>query len=105
VSVYSTLFFHGPTSNGETLYTVPSGQTVVVRDLEVYNFSGVTIAEIQVQLGVSGSTSGVLAFCNNVLASTCAQWTGRSVVPAGLSLVAFSTGSNFSMLVSGYLLD
>jgi hypothetical protein len=105
VAIYSTRFFHGPATNGQTLYTVPVGMVVVVRDLEVYNFSGAVINQVQVQLGISGTTSGVLAFVNNVPASECAQWSGRSVVNAGEELVAFSTtAGNFSMLVSGYLL-
>lgn len=103
--IYSTRFYNGPATNGQTLYTVPAGFVVVVRDLEVYNFSSSAIVQVQVQLGVSGSTSGVLAFVNNVASQVCAQWKGRAVVNAGESLVAFSTGSSFSMLVSGYLLS
>jgi hypothetical protein len=104
VSVYSTSFFVGPHSGaGANVYTVPAGQTVVVRDMECYNGgSSATIVEIGTTMPGSGYTP--FWHLEALGATTWAQWQGRVVMASG-SITVATGGATCYFTVSGYLLS
>lgn len=102
-AIYSTLIFHGllPAS-GAVIYTTPQDQTLVVRDIEVYNGDS-SDRSPNYQVDVSGN----LAVFWSVQAPSSAwrQWQGRVVIPAGAGLFGFGGGSGLvQTVISGYLL-
>lgn len=103
MTTYSTQFAAVTLSanNFTNLYTVPAGDVVVVRDIEVY--FGVPTSIFNFQVGAPGSTT-IAWYIANPASNTWQQWGGRVVVPAGQSLWAYSVASSTQLIVSGYLL-
>jgi hypothetical protein len=104
LSVYSTLFYHGtlPTNALTVIYTVPAGQTVVVRDVELLISAANDLFNLQVN--VSG-TLAVMWYVAQSPATTWHQWSGRVVIPSGGELEAYSALGADQLVVSGYLLS
>lgn len=104
MSVYSTLFFRGslPVNALEQLYTVPATMTVVVRDMEMLTSGANDL--FNVQIGTSGATT-VMWYLSQLPAATWHQWQGRTVIPPGQSLYAYSAQGAAQLVVSGYLLS
>lgn len=84
-----------------SLYTVPTGDVVVIRDVEV--FVGVTTSIFNLQVGSPGSTF-IVWYLSSPAASSWHQWQGRTVVPAGQQIWAYSAAASLQVVVSGYLL-
>jgi hypothetical protein len=105
LSVYSVrLGYATVTPSGAILFTVPSGRTVVVRDIEASN-SGSATSSLNVALVVSGSGNvGNVLVLQNVAAGAHTQWEGRLVLNAGDELAAGATAGSFFLVVSGYSL-
>jgi hypothetical protein len=101
--VYSTQFYAGRTGQGETpLYTVPSGNVLVLRDVEIY---AATSSDIQFALAVGAP--GIVShlwFVNPLKAGEWAQWQGRSVLDTGQLLIAVAGEAGVEVTASGYLL-
>lgn len=105
MSVYSTQFFLGAMpANGTVIYTVPTGYTVVVRDIELYNGSAGP-GGCSVQIRVSGALEAVIFLAPDMGANTWAQWQGRAVLNVGQELASGAGASGFLGVVSGYLLE
>lgn len=104
MSVYSTQFFCGAlTAGSQILYTVPTLQTVVMRDLEAYNGSGAT-STLTISVYRSGSFKALIANVPNLAGGLGFQWTGRAVLNPGDELEANPPGTGWTLLASGYLL-
>jgi hypothetical protein len=100
---YSTRFWIGqlPTAWG-SLYTVPAGYVVVLRDMEFTNY---TASALTVSLAVETSgTGGVYLYTASVPANAHVQWTGRTVMDPGDVLQGLSSSGGLAALISGYLL-
>jgi hypothetical protein len=105
VSIYSTLLYSGDAPSGLTnAYTVPANQVVVVRDLELYNSTGASIA-LSVSRSVSGVTQSYVYVTAGLAAHTWQQWTGRAVLDAGDVLQVSTGAAGVYFHVSGYLLS
>jgi hypothetical protein len=103
LSTYSTLLAHGVLQAAvTTLFTVPDGQTCVVRDLEVITFSGAP-ASFAFSLTVSGLNSPIYNVAETVNAQAY-QWSGRVVIPGGGTLMGVCTTPSNGFTASGYLL-
>lgn len=85
-----------------TLFTVPSSDVCVIRDME--QFTGGAADLFNVQISVSGSLS-IVWYLSSAPASSWHQWTGRVVVPPGGLIQAFASNANDQLIVSGYLLS
>jgi hypothetical protein len=103
VSTYSTRFFIGamPTAQG-VLYTVPAGFTVVLRDIELYQYSGGS-GLYYLAISAAGSNAIVYAVTAAPTASSY-HWDGRVVMNAGDELLGQAAAANNQVVVSGYLL-
>lgn len=105
MSVYSTQLYAGEAPSGLTVvYTVPSNQVAVIRDIEAYNASAGSLA-FSISVEVSGSTKAFVWVQGSAGAGTWSQWRGRAVLPTGDELAVSTGGSGIYVLVSGYLLD
>lgn len=104
MSVYSTLLATFNTTTAQvTYYTVPAGTTVVIRDIEATDFSGVANT-LFIQIGVTGFTQTVIEPQTSA-SVRWVQWKGRLVLPAGGILQSASSSAGHSVAVSGYLLS
>jgi hypothetical protein len=104
VSVYSINLFTGLPPGGDgVVYTVPVNQVVVVREIDLLNYSG-EVASTQVQVTVPGSGSATLVFENELANLTTYQWQGRAVIPSGSTIVFSATYQEVQALICGYLL-
>lgn len=104
MTTYSTKFFAGPYTGAggpQTVYTVPTGFVVVVRDIEFFSSNA---DSFNVQGGPPGSTA-VIWLSRLSSAGTWAQWGGRSVLNAGDVITVYSGSTGGQFYVSGYLLS
>lgn len=102
-SVYSRQFFIGILPpNGTVIFTVPASQTLVLRDIELYNGSG-AVGGCSIQCRVSGALQSVLFQAFELGADNWAQWQGRAVLEQGQELASGAGAPNFYAHVSGYL--
>ena len=103
VATYSArLGYATVTPSGAVLFTVASGITCVVRDIEASNVGG-AVASLNVALVVSGvGNVGNVLILQNVAAGAHSQWEGRLVLNAGDQLAAGATAGSFFLCVSGY---
>lgn len=101
--VYSTQFLAIPQLTAEETYTVPSGQTAVIRDIDCCGQGSGTAGAL---LGFfpAGISPGVFLFVPEVDEFEVQSWRGRAVLRAGDVLVAYPTAGVMSVHVSGYLL-
>lgn len=105
MTVYSTAFVSRscPTTL-TTVYTVPTGYTAVVREIDIFNFSGGP-GEYSVYLTVSGLSTSCLFSIAALANQATAQWQGRAPAPAG-SFLQFIGGSALAQVfIGGYLLS
>jgi|SRR5215469_8484987 len=102
MSLYSTQFYKGPVggSTSMPLYTVPAGNVVVLRDLELF-LSSAGLFNLQL---VGSGASAIVWYISGASANSWHQWQGRTVAHAGDTIQAFCDGSGSLLLVSGYLL-
>lgn len=101
-AIYSTLFaeLELPVATQQLLFTVPAGQVMIVRDIDVYSN-----ATPPCNIGFSGTGAAVIfAFFNFTAAFTSLQWQGRQVFPAGSQLNGRASSAAMWCRVSGYLL-
>lgn len=106
MSIYSTQFFCGTIPSGSTIvYTVPTNDVVVVRDMTLYNASS-SVGPMNVGIYSPGGSLLVVLFEEPSLAAfTSSQWTGRSVVNGGQTLRVGAGGGVTGLgIISGYLL-
>lgn len=101
--VYSNLLYaSSPAANTvTTAFTVPSGVTCVLRDIEIYNGSAST-AGVNVRINVSGFGNTVVYGPDALLSGAWSQWEGRVVVPAGGTIQVFATEASVQFTLSGY---
>jgi hypothetical protein len=102
--VYSQRLFevHGLAGGATLTFTVPSGYTAIVRDIDLYSSPTLSNAEIY----ISGS-SGQTFFYASVAATTkdSPQWRGRQVLYAGETMTIYNGASeSWDVTISGYLL-
>lgn len=100
-AVYSTQFASGvQTGAGSgTLFTVPSGYLVVVRSIQIFQYTG-TAETFQIADG-----SGVsIATAISPGAPWQLDWDGRAVLNAGETIEFSTGGGGWTYRVSGYLL-
>jgi hypothetical protein len=104
LSVYSTSLFTGYLPQGTaTIYTVPTTNTVVIRDIEVWNGSS---ASAGINFGVLVSGFYGIIWLLNLNEDVWAQWQGRAVCPPGSQIQAYGGGqTTIRACVSGYLLS
>jgi hypothetical protein len=104
VSIYSVRLFAGQLGTVDaTLYTVPTNNTVVVRDVEMYNFSNASVS-FAFSASVSGTTQHWLQHVTGTAVQTD-QWTGRVVLESGDLLIGHCTSTSNYCYISGYLLS
>jgi hypothetical protein len=101
-TVYSKRFFQGsiPTT-GITAFTVPPGQTLVLRDLEVYNPDSL-VAHLNVVVGLPGSQTTALFI--EAQPGLTTQWQGRVVLNENEDIVLAASSATTQAVLSGYLL-
>jgi hypothetical protein len=103
VSVYSTRFFQGVcTTAGIVAYTVPAAQTVVLRDVEVWN-PDAAVQHVLVAIGAPGHLATALFLLGQPGATT--QWEGRVVVNGGEEIFVSSGSPDTQAIICGYLLS
>jgi len=98
---YSHRLFSGsvPAGSQTTVLQVPNGETVVVRDLEV--FLGTPDTLCNVQAGPTGSF-GIIFYSAANTGSSYQQWQGRVVLEEGDELALYSSSTGTLMYISGY---
>lgn len=104
MTTYSTQLFSGELSAAANVYVAPSSNTIVVRDVELWN-AGSAAADIAVNLmSPSGSYVAGIITAKAVPANGTAQWDGRVVMLPGQMLFANATGWPIGIVISGYTL-
>lgn len=100
--IYSERIFGGALGLADTaLYTVPAGGTVVLRDVEAYNYSA-AVASLSLSVLVSGINNHCLQLpLPAPIQST--QWQGRIVLMAGDVLQGHVTTVQNFIYISGYV--
>ena len=99
--IYSTRFIDNPSLSVGDSYTVPTGYTAIVRDID---------AAIGVNLGAFefrfvGTGAAVLwVWSGPSSAGESAQWRGRQVFYEGEAFGFFASGATFGYSACGYLL-
>ena len=83
-----------------TLYTVPAGYTVVLREIDAFTPDTVPTP----LFCIMGSVPATFVLLNPGSGPSSPQWRGRLVMPAGETLELSLAGGNWRMFVSGYLL-
>lgn len=105
MSVYSTQFFLGTLAVAvQTLYTVPAGMTVVVRDIELSQ-GGTGPAVVTIWGQTVPGAQAYLVRQSALAPNVVFQWQGRSVLQSGQTLQAFCNAANTELWISGYLLS
>jgi hypothetical protein len=100
--VYSTQLFNGALTPGTDVeYVVPSGYTVVVRDIQAFNATAAS--EILFVMNVNLGSGVVLA--PPATGALSESWNGRVVVLAGQTIYFGCIGAQVDAIVSGYLLS
>jgi len=100
--VYSTLFFAGGISPGDhDVYTVPAGHVAVLRDVALLNAS---ITNALVVIGSFPDNVNWWRLTTGAGVSSCAEWQGRQVYPAGYTMTLDFVGDAAFVRMSGYLL-
>lgn len=103
--VYSTLFVNEPVPplTPTTGALAPPGQTIVLRDLEIFTPAANIGAEFQLYWPVTGA----VIFDYNYLTAghNWTQWSGRIVLPPGFQVNCYSIGFSWHVTLSGYLLS
>lgn len=92
-------------ANGGLMYTVPSGMTIVVRDIEIWNGDPVdrTVSFSAVQ--TPGGPNAII-WNTDCPANKWQQWEGRAVIgEKGTLSGAGGGGPNIYTILSGYLLS
>lgn len=104
MTVYSTNFYSGTVPAGTTsLYTVPAGLTVVIRDVRLY---GNVASATPISLGLqrSGASTAIYLYANPLNPGALVVEQGRAVLEAG-DVIASNAGAGGALIwVSGYLL-
>jgi hypothetical protein len=106
MSTYSTALAWAnvsPTTN-TTVYTVPANSVVVVRDIEVFNYSG-SASSLTIQFSASGQLGLVKYWSALVSGADSLQWQGRVVIPEHGLLQLAASHANVQYAISGYLLQ
>jgi hypothetical protein len=104
VSTYSSRLYLGPlpTTQG-VLYTCPTGVVTVVKDVELYQWSG---GALFLYIAVkSGPAVGTFAGSQVPSSTSSYQWQGRVVLNAGDELLGLSPTANNQCIISGYQLS
>jgi hypothetical protein len=101
--VYSHLFYRGTLAAAELiqLYEVQDDYVVVLRDMNCLIPAAETLFNVQV--GVPDDIT-VVWYQQALTSPDWSQWKGRTVVPAGQGLYAYSSAGGTQLVVSGYLL-
>lgn len=99
---YSHRIFSGAVPAGlETAYTNSTGDSVVLRDIEIVNAASGTLPFALYVTPSGGSTTQVLN--NQVTAGQHLQWEGRIVLEPLDQLEIASTGPGLTVYISGYI--
>lgn len=89
-------------TTGEVLlYLVPALTRAVVRDVRIYNLSGVAAAGVNVLVRGSGGSPAISLFRKDLAVSELASLAGQIVLEAGQFINAYTPVANVSFLVSG----
>jgi hypothetical protein len=102
MAIYSTLFYSGvqPQGSHATLYTVPAGFVVILRDVDALS---TTTANAQILL-TEAAAANAFASLNVATVLDSAQWRGRQVFPAGYAIGINTVVGAWVVRASGYLL-
>ena len=101
--IYSTNLALGALgTSSANLYTSPAGVTTVVREIDLYSFSGAT-DYVVFGCNVAGIGATFWYFTTLAPAQTY-QWKGRLVIPAGQVINGFAQSANNTYVISGYQL-
>lgn len=84
-----------------SLYTAPASNTIVVRDIELYN-NGTSSDRAVITVGVSGFGNVYLIGTDQVPLGESVQWEGRVVLRPGDTLGGFTVANFWTVLISGY---
>jgi hypothetical protein len=105
VPTYSTLFFSGSlTTANTTVYTVPAGNVIVLRDVEFRN-TGTGTDDLVIGWSGAPGFAGYYLPCHGVASNAAAQWEGRVVLPAQSVVLAHANFGAGEAVISGYLLS
>lgn len=100
-NVYSTRLLAEAGFTGSAAFEVPSGQVLVVRDIDAVVYTG---AGYTIQAGIGGITNFWAVTTGVVAVTQSIQWRGRQVLNPGEQLV-IATDAAADFVASGYLLS
>ena len=103
--VYSAVLAAGRTSQGtnSVLFTVPPGETWVVREINSVVPGSITNGEFQYFVQVGSSVYQVI-HSTAVVSNTPQQWSGRLVVQTGALMACSAVTGGLVTYISGYRL-
>lgn len=105
MAVYTQLLYAGgASSSSTTFYTVPSGATVVIRDVEGRNL-GSAVDDLIIGWTALPVNNGYFLPCNAVPGLAARQWEGRVAVPAGGVLAVATNGQSWEVVITAYVLS
>jgi hypothetical protein len=86
-----------------TLYTVPTGYSFTLTDLEICNTSGSsqTFTIYIVPSGGTASASNALFYSAPIKGNTTVQWTGSQSLDVGSSIQASASATSVTFMVNG----
>ena len=92
------------TGGGTLLYTVPTGISTEVFDINIANTTsaGLTCALHFVPVGGSATTANMLLPTISIPANTVIQWTGVQVLNAGDFIQGIGSGAGLTANITGY---
>lgn len=106
MTTYSTLLWQGTGQATQlTIYTVPSGFTTVVRDVEVLNGSGASLSFHLSTHAVPGFADSNFAGHVGIPNGDGWQWQGRVVLPSSSQVQMPAFGTSVWVMMSGYQLS
>lgn len=104
MTTYSTQLFSGELAGAQMVYTAPASNTIVVRDIELWNASSSAVDIAVNLLSPSGSYVAGIITAKAVPPNGTAQWEGRVVMLPGQELYGNATGFPVGLVISGYTL-
>lgn len=91
------------TTSTSTLYTVNTGYTFTLTDIEICNTSAApaTFTIYLVDSGASASASNALFYTAPIAGNTTIQWTGAQVIGASGSIQASASATTVTIMING----
>lgn len=94
-----------PLTTVATIYTVPTGSQLTIRDIEICNNSGSgsTLTLYLIPSGNSAGSNNILFAALAIAANATTQWKGTQVLASGGMIACFSTTATLTIHIEGAL--